>query len=448
MHWLIKKIISYSNRVALVKNNTAVTYAELLQRITWYSDFLEERGINSGSTVALLSDYGLDSIALLLALLDRKNIIVPILSTVEDEINTRLTEGGVSWVFKWSPDLQLVSYDNLETHPLVVKLVEGNRAGLILFSSGTTGKPKAMIHDLDSFVLAYRDRRPKDLVLLALLLFDHVGGLNTLFNSLAMGGTLVIPENNTPQIVCELIGQWNISILPGSPTFLNLLLISGVLEQHNLQSLRMITYGTEPMPESLLKRLKSAFPRVKFLQTFGTSETGIMQTTSKSSDSLFMKLDGSNTEYKIVNGELWLRSQTQIMGYLNADTDAFTEDGWFKTGDLVEESSDGYIRIVGRDQDIINVGGEKVFPSEVESILLMMPEIIDCVIFGETNAITGQTVVAEVVTRDQTNPRELRGRIRQFCSQKLTKFKVPTKIYLVDEIVTSNRGKKKRTKKQ
>ena len=70
------------------------------------------------------------------------------------------------------------------------------------------------------------------------------------------------------------------------------------------------------------------------------------------------------------DGELWLRSKTQVLGYLNASMDPFTEDGWFKTGDLVDELKDGYIRIIGRKNDLINVGGEKVLPAEVESILM------------------------------------------------------------------------------
>ena len=143
----------------------------------------------------------------------------------------------------------------------------------------------------------------------------------------------------------------------------------------------MITYGTEPMPDSLLLKLKTAFPRVKFLQTFGTSETGISQTTSRSSDSTFLKIDDPNTEIKIVKGELWIRSKTQVMGYLNSSMERFTEDGWFKTGDLVEEASDGYIKIVGRSKELINVGGEKVLPSEVESVLFQIPNLVDCIVY-------------------------------------------------------------------
>lgn len=71
------------------------------------------------------------------------------------------------------------------------------------------------------------------------------------------------------------------------------------------------------------------------------------------------------------------------MGYLNSSMERFTEDGWFKTGDLVEEASDGYIKIVGRSKELINVGGEKVLPSEVESVLFQIPNLVDCIVYGE-----------------------------------------------------------------
>ncbi len=107
--------------------------------------------------------------------------------------------------------------------------------------------------------------------------------------------------------------------MPQVLLFLNLILISGEhKKKYDLSALRMITYGTETMPQSLLLRLKEQFVKVKFLQTFGTSETGISTTASQSSESLYMKLDDANCEYKIVDGELYLRSATQVLGYLNA----------------------------------------------------------------------------------------------------------------------------------
>jgi acyl-coenzyme A synthetase/AMP-(fatty) acid ligase len=259
-----------------------------------------------------------------------------------------------------------------------------------------------------------------------------------------MGVTMVFPTNRDPEHVCTLIEKYKINILPASPTFLNLILISECYQKYDLSSLRMITYGTEPMPNSLLLKLKDVFTRVKFLQTFGTSETGISQTSSQSSTSTFIKIEDPNTEYKIIDGELWIRTKTQILGYLNSSMERFTDDGWFKTGDLVEEIEDGYIKIVGRNSEIINVGGEKVLPSEVESVLFQMPEISDCTVFGETNPITGQIVVARVMFSENIKASEIKRKITGFCMNKLERYKIPAKIILMTKSEFSDRYKKRR----
>jgi acyl-coenzyme A synthetase/AMP-(fatty) acid ligase len=327
---------------------------------------------------------------------------------------------------------------------MIKKLKESQSSGLILFSSGSTGKPKAMIHNLDNLINSYKDKKAKSMNMLVFLMFDHIGGLNTLFNALCMGACLIIPKNRDAKNICELIQNYKIMVLPSSPTFLNLILISGEHKTCDLSSLRMITYGTEAMPESLLLKLKENFPKVKFLQTFGTSETGISTTSSKSSDSLYMKIEDSNQEYKIVENELWLRSKTQVLGYLNASMESFTSDGWFKTGDLVEELEDGYLKIIGRSKEVINVGGQKVLPAEVESVILSAPFIDDCMVYGVQNAITGQTVVCDVVL-SQANE-NIKKTIRSFCKDKLDAFKIPTKVNVVEKTNFSERFKKMRVR--
>ena len=270
------------------------------------------------------------------------------------------------------------------------------------------------------------------LTILVFLMFDHIGGLNTLLGALSTGSQLVVPESRDPEKICALIARHRVNVLPSSPTFLNLMVLGGAPERHDLSSLRMITYGTEPMPEQLLHRLRAGFPRVRFHQTFGTSETGIAQTSSRSSDSNFLKIEDPDLEYRIVEGELWLRSKTQIRGYLNASMEAFTEDGWFRTGDLVETAADGFLRIVGRAKEMINVGGEKVLPAEVEAALMSMPHVTDCIVHGAPNPITGQTVVAEVVLDAPLDPRQLRMAVRQHLKDRLAAYKIPTKVTVVE----------------
>lgn len=445
MNWLIDKIKAGNDQVAVIFRGREYSYACLGEQIEKYYAIVKNR-LMAGESVAIISDYSFESIALFFALYANRNIIVPITTKVNSEIEDRIKVANCHYRIN-------IKESNLEflkegqivpVHDLIFRLVKNGKSGLILFSSGSTGTPKAMIHDLDNLVDSYRNKKGKKLVFLIFLMFDHIGGLNTLLNCLSMGVTMVFPESRDPEHVACLIEKYKVNILPASPTFLNLILISEAYLRYDMSSLRMITYGTEPMPDSLLAKLKEVFSRVKFLQTFGTSETGISQTSSKSSSSTFIKIDDPNTEYKIVENELWIRSKTQIMGYLNSSMDRFTADGWFKTGDLVESADDGYIRIVGRNKELINVGGEKVLPSEVESVLFQMPDVLDCLVYSEPNPITGQMVVVKVLFKNPIKTSEAKRKITLFCQNRLDKYKIPAKVVLMSESEYSERFKKKR----
>lgn len=447
MNWLWEKFKENSQHTAVVFHNRCYSYRELLETTQrFYSLFTGTHPLPPGAVTALLADYSFEAICMFLALFKNRNIIVPITSGLEDEIRQRILEANVEYVVRLD-GMTVHHHKSAELavappHPYINQLRAEQQPGLILFSSGTTGTPKAMVHDLGKLVETYRDKRGKNLNLLVFLLFDHIGGLNTLFNSLSMGTTLVIPENRDVDYICRLIETWHVHVLPASPTFLNLLMISQAYKHYDLTSLKMITYGTEAMPESVLFRLKELFPRVRFLQTFGTSETGIAQVKSKSSTSTLIKIEDPNLQYKVVAGELWLNSKTRVLGYLNAPMDNFTPDGWYKTGDLVEETLDGYLRIIGRNSDVINVGGQKVLPVEVESVLMQMEEIVDCLVLGESNPITGQVVVAEVVLKPGVDSTSIGKNIRLFCKDKIARYKIPVKIHAVAQLNVSSRHKK------
>ena len=446
MSWFIENFKNFDEKVAIVFNNQSYTYSELYDQIKIIEDRILSQ-IKRGEVVSILSDYSFESIALLIALYKNKNTIVPITTTIESEVKERIKESYTNKIIKIVNKNYLIEENGSdEKHQMIKNLQTNSQSGLVLFSSGSTGKPKAMIHNFDNLVEHYKDKKEKSLNMILFLMFDHIGGLNTLLNILSMGATMIIPENRNADDVCKLLQDYKIMVLPSSPTFLNLILMSKANEKYDLSSLRMITYGTEAMPESLLIRLKESFPRVKFLQTFGTSETGIANTSSKSSNSTFMKIDDPELEYKIVDNELWLKSKTQVMGYLNSSMDSFTEDGWFKTGDLVETTEDGYIKIIGRNKEVINVGGEKVLPNEVESIVLEIPEIEDCMVYGEANIITGQTVVCDVVLKNELTQNEIKKIVRKFCKDKLDAYKIPTKVNIVDKTNFGDRFKKIRRK--
>ncbi len=441
--WLHKKAVEFDDRIFLEQHKNSYLYRDLANKIDEYLSVFNEKGIKQGDIVAIISDYSFHSISLFIALIEAKCIAVPIANIVEQEIELMLQEAFVDWTIRLSDGVVDFNKRNSksEKHDLIRSLQQEKQSGLVLFSSGSTGKPKAMIHNMDHLVDSFMNRRAKKTVILVFLMFDHIGGLNTLLNILATGLKMVLPTSREANDICALIEKQKVAVLPTTPTFLNLLLMSEAYKKYDLSSLKIISYGTEPMPENLLVRLRKVFKKTRFIQTFGTSETGISKTSSKSSNSTLIKIDDMNDEYKIVSGELWLRSKTQILGYLNHDMENFTKDGWFKTGDMVEVE-EGYLRIIGRNKDIINVGGEKVLPSEVENILLLMPEVADCMVYAEKNAITGSTVAVQAVLNGEVTASDFRKKVRSFCKNKLAAYKIPSRIKIVSGTNVSQRFKK------
>jgi acyl-coenzyme A synthetase/AMP-(fatty) acid ligase len=425
------RIIAYDAKPALVGAWGVCSYAQLGRLVDEAARALAGLRLPGPAAVAVVGGHGPAATAWLLALETAGHFAVPLAGNPAEH-PARLAQVNAQWVvttdgIAWN---LLPRIDEASAHPLFAALRDRKAAGLVLFSSGTSGAPKAMVQDLSALLATYEERHANGLPVLALLGFDHIGGLNTLFGCLAAGAPLVVPAANSPAVVAEAIARHRVAVLPASPTFLNLLLVSGAATAHDLSSLRVITYGTEPMPESLLARLKSAFPRVRFIQTFGTSETGITRTESPEAGSTFLRFEDPNLEWKVIDNELWLRSRTQIAGYLNASNERFTADGWFRTGDKVEQGPNGTIRVLGRMGEMINVGGEKLMPAEVESVVLGIPGVADCRVRGEANALTGQTVVVDVVT-SLADQEALRSAIRSACREHLARHKTPTRVNFV-----------------
>jgi acyl-coenzyme A synthetase/AMP-(fatty) acid ligase len=326
-------------------------------------------------------------------------------------------------------------------HPFYGTLQTLGHPGLVLFSSGSTGRPKAALHDLSCLLAKYEIPRARYRTLVFLLL-DHIGGVNTLFYTLSNGGAIVVPKDRSPSAVCDAIEQHRVELLPTSPTFLNLLSVSGECETRNLESLRLITYGTEPMPASTLERACRLFPRARLLQTYGLTELGILRSQSKESNSLWLRIGGEGYEWKVVNGRLWIRARSAMLGYLNAPS-PFDAGGFFDTGDLVEVDGE-WVRFLGRDSDVINVGGNKVHPAEVESALLQMDNVADVVVRGETHPLVGQVVGATVRLAHSETPRDFKLRMRLFCAERLASFKVPVKVHFTSDPIHSARFKRVR----
>ena len=421
-----------------------MSYGQLESAVRQQSDWLVGKGIQSGTPVILRGDYSPLAVSMLLALIEQCCIVIPLTPEAFDSLRDSQSEVAPAWIIDVSGETPEAERQQPNNIPALYQIVMQREApGLVLFTSGSSGKPKAVVHDFSKLLEKFHAVRPA-MITLNFLLFDHWGGLNTLLHCLSNLCLIVVPDSRTPGHICELIDAHGIELLPTTPSFLNMLLISRAYSGHDLSSLKLITYGAEPMPETTLRSLRKVFPGIELRQTYGMIELGVLRAKSRSPDSLWVKLGGEGYNIRVVDDILQIRADAAMLGYINADS-PFTDDGYLITGDLVETDGE-WIRILGRQSDIINVGGQKVYPSEVESVILDCPEVVDAVVYGEPNPILGKIVCTQVVLRDGSDEASARRSIRQLCSQRLQAFMIPVKTKFVSEIPQSHRLKRVRLK--
>jgi acyl-coenzyme A synthetase/AMP-(fatty) acid ligase len=440
MKYLIRQMESVRNEPAIAVDCAVTSYATLLDRFRAWRQRLAENRIEDGQVVSVEGEYGVESIAALLALADSNNIAVPLSHDSSAHHEQFLEIVSTQWRIRLDRgEAELQQRSPVADHALYDSLRQKGDPGLVLFTSGSTGANKAAVHNLRLLLEKYEKPRQR-LKTIVFLQLDHIGGINTLFYTLSNGGMVIVPAARSPAAVCEAIFRHQADLLPTSPTFLNLLLLSQEHLRSDVSSLRLITYGTEPMPQSTLERLHAAFPGVKLQQTYGMTELGILRSKSRESGSLWVRIGGEGYETKVVDGRLWVHAKSAMLGYLNAPS-PFDSDGFLDTGDEVVVEGE-WLKILGRRGETINVGGSKVFPAQVESVLLEMDGVNEASVRAEAHPITGQVVAATVRLANRESPRDFRVRMRRHCQSRLPPFAVPAIVRFSDERLHTERFKR------
>jgi long-chain acyl-CoA synthetase len=428
---------------AVLWRDRSLLYGHLLERTNHWCSYLQKNRISPGTVTAIEADFSPNAIALMLALIETGCIAVPLTSSVAANKAEfmAIAEAEVLLELDSHDRAQLTRIERSGSHEVLQRLRERGHPGLILFSYGSTGQSKAAVHDivgmLGKFKVPRHARRA-----ITFLLYDHIGGFNTLLYQLSNAGCIVTVQVRDPDSVLRAVERHKVELLPTSPTFMNLILLSEAYRRYDLSSLKIVTYGTEPMPESTLRRFHELLPHIELQQTYGLSEVGILRSKSRSSNSLWTKLGGEGFQTRVVGGVLQIKAESAMLGYLNAPS-PFTDDGWLSTGDKVEVDGD-YFRILGRQSEIINVGGQKVYPAQVESIVQEMPEVAEVSVYGEKNAIMGEIPCAAIRLRQPCDARQFHRELRQFCRQRLQEFQIPVRVKLVESAMHGERFKKNR----
>lgn len=389
--------------------------------------------VRKGDVVAIIGDFNPSSILTLLRLVDVGAVLVPLTVETRHEHEYFFESALVDVVIEGT---KVYRRTHNQRHELIEKLRTVGHAGLVLFSTGTTGRPKAILHDLSLFLKRFETPRPT-LRTINFLLFDHIGGINTLLHTLFNKGVVVAPESRSVDSILMTCRKYDVEVLPTTPTFLRIMLMSGAVPSKVPASIKVITYGTERMDQPTLDELCKLLPNVDFRQTFGMSELGILRVKSEARDSLYMKVGGEGVETRVIDSVLQIRSSSRMLGYLNASS-PFDAHGWYDTKDVVE-IKDQYFKVTGRISDVINVGGLKFMASEVERVALEFSNVSLVKATSKQNPITGQHV--ELTVQPKTENAVDKVALMDFLKSRLQAHMVPKRIH-IQAVTVGHRFKK------
>jgi acyl-coenzyme A synthetase/AMP-(fatty) acid ligase len=432
---------SAGNQMAIVSDEGRFTYDQLHAQINAYGAELAEKSVRD-SCVLLVDNYSFNSVCMLFALWLHNNVVALSVPKGEEQLATLAGGAGARFsVIGGAPEFALIPHGNHQVPPTVDGLLARHQAGFIVFSSGSTGPAKGVVHSIAPFFERYLSAEHCGAIL-AFLLFDHIGGLVTVLQALATHGTLILPNERSPQEVGRCIELFNVQTLHVSPTLLNLATITGVFQKWDTTSLQRIYFGSEPSSPEAIQRIANVMPQVQLQQLYGMSEIGVLPCRSKDGDSAWMKIEDPNYSLRVVDGILHVRGATNMLGYLASAGD-LSSDGYLITHDLAEEH-EGYFRVTGRAVDLINVGGKKVFPSHVESVLMGLENVSDVVVYAQPNPLLGQIVAARFTLFEPEALEAFKVRLYQHVRGVLAPEQLPRVVSIAETPLYTSRFKKMR----
>ncbi|TDL99960.1 MAG: AMP-binding protein [Flavobacteriaceae bacterium] len=308
-----------------------------------------------------------------------------------------------------------------------------SKSAITIFTSGTTGQPKKIIHSIATLSKAVRKSHTNIGQTWGFAYNPtHIAGLQVFFQAFSNQNTLVNIFNSSRREVYEAIEKYSITNISATPTFYRLLL---PFEKEFL-TLKRITFGGEKSAEKLHENIKKIFPNAKINNIYASTEAGSLLISKGE----FFKIPLEfKDKFKIENQELLI-----CKSLLGQSEDLILEDGYYKTGDIIEfvDETNTYFRFISRKNELINVGGYKVNPSEVELAILNMMEVQEAIVYGKPNSVLGNILCAEIKLMDGVNIDE--SKIRSYLSKNIQDFKIPRRIKFVESFTLTRTGKLKR----
>jgi len=488
----------YPDKIAMIDRDTQMSYAQLTDEVLRLAAGLQDLGLSRGDRVLVHLPNTYEYIAFVFALweLGVVPVVAPIAHrraeiehfieiaearayiTVGSDSGTDLAAMADELKQRWPHLVHTVildpggggaEYDSLLSKGSLehVRRCSPQDVALLQMSGGTTGVPKLMPHTHNTYGYALRrsvGERGITERTVHLLVIPICHSMSTrspgFLGAFSVGATIVIASNGSPDVAFPLIERHRVTRASLVPPLLLAWLNSSLRDSYDLSSLKVLMCGGAKLSEEVAARVEPAFG-VQLSQSFGMGEGLVVSNPADVDHATSVRYQGRPAsvadEIQVVDdegndvppgvpGHLLTRGPSVIRGYYrNPEQNAlaFTADGFYRTGDIVERDERGFIRVVGRSKDQINRGGEKIAPEELENAILAHADVHNASVIGVDDEVLGERVKVYLIARSPDSAGDLTlGKVRQFLREKgLATFKLPDAVEVVDEFPYTAVGK-------
>ncbi len=456
----------YPKKNAIIFENEKILYKELYDRVQNFSLSISEL---NREIISLISENSISFIIAYLGIIKSGqivHIVPPEISEINlgnqlKSANSQLiicSDNAFDNISKYSKiKTQILKFSEIKSPSKIDKIsLKENQIAHLIFTSGTTSIPKGVgiSHTMLEFttknIVDALEYTSSDIDILPLPLY-HSFGLGCVYTSITVGSTIILHKNaSNLQNLLNLIKKYNATTFAAIPaTLTKFLKLENSDLKDNFSNIRLVITNSTAIPKNTIQSFREILKSGNLATYYGLTEASrstfmIFQEDSSKDDSVGIPAPGVSIMIdENSNSEILIKGKNVISKYWkNENADKNIVDGWLRTGDTGFLDNENYLFLKGRKDDIINIGGEKVSPFEIEEIVKQIPEVKDVAAFGIENEIFGQVIKLHVV---KSNESDLdKSKILIHCIKNLEKFKIPTKIDFVEKIPKTSYGKVKR----
>ena len=484
-------VTKYSDRVGFIGGDWRLTYRQFDRIVNRIASGLEEHGIKRGDHVAVLLGIEVEMALCFFAVMKLGAILVPLNTRfkgeelayeINDSESKALIVDEEFWPFIDSVRGQLATIENIffngadtpaETLPFArlrdhketaftqATLTESDDVA-IMYTSGTTGKPKGAILHQRGFVLTamlvsdFLQYKPQDKMICCVPLF-HVTGLAMVMVSPIFSGVgAVYLRAFKTKGFLEIMSRQKVTHYTGVINVIWLMINHPDFRKYDFSSFRVACFGGSPASEEMVRGIMSKLPHLQMSVGYGLTESHAMVSTTPYEDALrkvkaagkLLALgdakivdDGGNELPRGSTGEILLKGAKIFKGYWKKPeaTKETLVDGWLRTGDIGKIDDEGFLYIMDRKKDMINRGGEKIFSLEVENLIFNYPKVLEVAVVGVPDSVLGEAVKAVIALKEGETATE--EEIKKFCAEHLADYKVPKFVEFVASLPRNPAGK-------